>query len=283
VSPDGRRLAIAIDSGKGADIYVYDWQRDVQTRLTSPGQTGGSDPVWAADGRHLLFRSFGSNVGLWWVRTDGGGQPVQLLAVNVADVGPNALSSDGRLLIYSAPDERGNDAMWTVALDQTDTDNPKLGKPRPFFHSPAAETRPAFSSDGQWVAYQSDESGFSEIYVRAFYRSASSSSGKWQVSSGGGTEPVWSRSGRQLFFLAGGSIMVTDYQTANGTFAAGKARVWSSAMRVGDTGFSKHDVAPDGKRIAILTRLEPEADARQPRMNLLLNFFDEVVRLAPMK
>ena len=282
VSPDGQRLAIGIDSGKGADIYVYDWKRDVQARLTSPGQ-GGADPVWTADGRHLLFRSFGSNAGFWWVRTDGGGPPVRLLTANVEDVGPDSLSTDGRLLIYSAQGDGGNSEMWTVALDQADSDHPKPGTPQPFFHSPAEERRPAFSPDGRWVAYQSDESGSSEIYVRAFSSSASPSGGKWQVSNGGGAEPVWSRAGRELFFMAGGRVMVAEYQTSNTTFVVGKPRVWSSPPRVGDTGFSKHDVAPDGRRVAILTRLQPEPVERVPRLNLLLNFFGEIVRLAPMK
>jgi hypothetical protein len=94
---------------------------------------------------------------------------------------------------------------------------------------------------------------------------------------------VWSRAGRELFFMAGGRVMVAEYQTSNTTFVVGKPRVWSSPPRVGDTGFSKHDVAPDGRRVAILTRLQPETADRVPRLNLLLNFFDEIVRLAPMK
>jgi len=122
VSPDGQRLAVGIDSGKGQDIYVYDRQRDVQTRLTDMGRLG-ADPVWAADGQHLLFRSYGTERGLWWVRTDGTSQPVRLLDEGVGDMGPQTLSPDGRHVIYSRGD------LWTIALDTSDVDHPKPGSP----------------------------------------------------------------------------------------------------------------------------------------------------------
>jgi Tol biopolymer transport system component len=273
ISPDGHRLAVGIDSGRGQDLYVYDRQRDVQTRLTDVGQLG-ADPVWAADGKHLLFRGYGR--GLWWVRTDGTSQPVRLLDENVNDMGPQALSPDGRHVIYSRGD------LWTFALDTSDVDHPKPGSPEPFFQSPANESKPAFAPDGRWVAYASDESGQSEIYVRAFGGNASRAGGKWQVSSGGGSDPIWSRSGQELFFIAGERLMVTEYQDVNGTFVASKPRLWTTMPRVGNTGFSRYDVSLDGTRVAILAR--PELAAGQlPRMNLLLNFFDEIRRISPAK
>jgi serine/threonine-protein kinase len=274
VSPDGQRLAVGIDSGKGQDIYVYDRQRDVQVRLTPTGLPS-ADPVWTADGKHLLFHSYSTpSPALWWVRTDGTSQPVRLLEVNVGDMGPQALSPDGRHLIYTRDD------LWTIALDMSDVDHPKPGSPEAFFQSPASETKPAFSPDGRWVAFASNESGVNEIYVRAFGRNASRASGKWQVSSGGGGDPIWARSGRELFFVAVGNVMVTEYQHVNGTFVASKPRVWTMMPRVGNTGFSRYDIAPDGSRAAILAR--PQLDSEpMPRMNLLLNFFDEIRRLAP--
>jgi len=130
------------------------------------------------------------------------------------------------------------------------------------------------------VAYASNESGQNEIYVRAFGGTASRAGGKWQISSGGGNDPIWSRSGRELFFVAGDSLMVTEYQDMKGTFVASKPRVWTTMPRVGNTGFSRYDIAPDGSRAAILAR--PQLDSEQmPRMNLLLNFFDEIRRIAP--
>jgi serine/threonine-protein kinase len=265
-------VAFGIDGGKGQDIYLYDPQRDVGARLTYQGLPS-ADPSWAADGKHLLFRSYGADVALWWVRTDGTSPPVRLLNTSTGDMGPDALSSDGRHVIYS----RGGD-MWTIAFDLSDVDRPKAGPPAPFFPSPGNETKPGFSRDSRWVAYASNESGPNEVYVRAFGGNASRAGGKWQVSNGGGGDPIWSRSGQQLFFLAGDRLMVTDYQDVNGTFVASKPRVWAEVPRVGNTGFSRYDVAPDAARVAILVR--PVESQQMPRMNLLLNFFDEVSRLS---
>jgi Tol biopolymer transport system component len=273
LSPDGQRLAIGIDSGKGQEIYVYDGQRDVQTRLTDARQAS-ADPVWSVDGRHLLFRTYGATRGLWWVRTDAAAPPVRLLDEGVGDLGPGTLSPDGRHVVYATGGE-----MWTIALDTSDVDRPKSGPPQPFFHSPANETKPGFSPDGRWVAYASNEAGPNEIYVRPFGGTATRAGGKWQVSSGGGNDPVWSRSGRQLFFIAGNRMMVADYQEKGGTFIASKPRAWAPLPRVGNTGFSRYDVSPDGARVAILAG--PELAAEQmPRMNLLLNFFDEIRRVS---
>jgi hypothetical protein len=128
----------------------------------------------------------------------------------------------------------------------------------------------------------SDESGSQEIYVRSSSENTSRPGGKWQVSSGNAeNQPVWSRTRRELFFVAGGRMMLTEYQSDDGTFVSSKPRVWSTMPPLGDTGFSKYDLTPDGKRIATLTRPQPDADSRPPRMNLLLNFFDEIRRLAP--
>ena len=281
-SPDGQRIAVGIDSGKGQDIYVYDRQRDVPVQLTYGGQRA-ADPVWSADGRHLVFRTYGVSRAFWWVRTDGTGEPVQLRDDNSGDVGPDSLSPDGRTLIYSAPREDGNEDMWTMALDLADVDHPKAGMPQAFFHSAANESRPAFSPDGRWVAYESNESGSAEIYVRAFAGAASPAAGKWQVSTVGGTQPEWSRTSRELFYVERGRIMATEYQGADGRFVAGKPRIWSTLPPLGDTGFSKFDIAPDAKRAVVLMRSRPDENQPAPRMNLLLNFFDEIRRLAPSK
>jgi serine/threonine-protein kinase len=279
VSPDGQRLAFGIDSGKGQEIYVYDSQRDVQVRLTYTGQPS-ADPVWAPDGKHLAFRTYGDNRGLWWTRTDGTGQPVQLLDRNAGDSGPTSFSPDGRHFVYSSGGAAGDSDLWTITLDTSDVDHPKAGPPEPFFHSAGSETRPAFSPDGRWVAYESNESGQREIYVRTFV-SDGSRAGKWQVSSGGGTQPVWSRRGRELFFVTGDRLMVTEYQNVGGTFIASKPRVWATLPRIGNTGFSRYDVTPDGRRVVLLTRAQPEAGGRAPQMHLLLNFFDEIRRRSP--
>ena len=115
--------------------------------------------------------------------------------------------------------------LWTLALDVSDPDHPKPGKPEPFLRTPSNERYPAVSPDGRWIAYESDESGRDEVYVRPF----PGPGGKWQISNAGGSLPVWSRNGRELFFEnLDNRIMVTDYDSEERIFRpAGKPRLWS--------------------------------------------------------
>jgi hypothetical protein len=144
VSPDGQRLALSIDEGKGADIFVYDLHRDVIRRLTFTGRLN-ADPVWTPDGMHLLFRGV-SDAGwaIWWMRSDGAGEPQRLLNIYVGDMGSNSLSSDGRLLIYSARRDQGSYALWTVTLDLRDPDHPAPGAPNRSFTAPRTTPFPRF-------------------------------------------------------------------------------------------------------------------------------------------
>ncbi len=170
------------------------------SRLTFTAQMN-SDPVWAPDGKHLVFRGGSANdPAIWWVRTDGAGEPQRLLDVGAADLGPNSFSPDGQILIYAQYHPEGPSEIWTLPLDLSNPNHPKAGKPETFLRSPFNESRPAFSPDGRWIAYQSDESGTDEVYVRPLLGTASNPSGKWQVSTGGGGAPLWSRQGQEPFF-----------------------------------------------------------------------------------
>jgi hypothetical protein len=125
------------------------------------------------------------------------------------------------------------------------------------------------------VAYNSNESGAVEVYVRP--AASSADAGTWQVSSGGGTTPVWSRTARELYFSQAGQIMVSEYVVRGRSFEAGKPRAWSS-QRLHQTAFSNFDLAPDGRQFAIV----PEAPASaRGRLAILQNFFDELRRHVP--
>ena len=211
-SPDGRRLAVAIDSGKGMDIVVHDVERDTTSPITFNAATN-ADPVWTPDSAHFVFKSLGAKTWhLWWTRADGAGGPQSLLANAgaIGDLSASAISPDTRRLIFSRVDPVSGADLWVLPLDASDPDHPRAGTPELFLRTAANETRPAFSPDGRWVAYLSNETGASEVYVRA---SASSpgAAGKWQISSAGGGTPIWSRNGRELFYLRDSQIMVADY------------------------------------------------------------------------
>ena len=152
-----------------------------------------------------------------------------------------------------------------------------VGKPSVFLNTPFAEGAAAFSPDGRWLAYQSNESGTYEIYVRPF----PGPGGKWQVSTRGGAFPIWSRNGKELFYWSGEQIWVASYTGQEGSFRAEKPRVWSPgrvAWRAGSAWFDPH---PDGKRFAVVAAASEETEVRRDKVVFITNFFDELHRIAP--
>ena len=177
-SPDGRRLAVSIDSGKGMDISIHDFDRDTTSPVTFTAASN-TDAVWTSDGTHFVFRSRGSRTwSLWWMRADGVGSPQALTSGEIQDLSANALSPQGDWLIYAQVSSSTGSDLWVMPIDRSDPDRPKPGQPQPFLKTPASEVRPAFSHDGRWVAYSSNESGIMQVYVRTFEPSASGAGGK---------------------------------------------------------------------------------------------------------
>ena len=117
------------------------------------------------------------------MRSDGSGEPQQLLASQY-NICPWSFSPDGRRLAYYEGNPKTGADIWTITLDTSDPDHPKVGKPEPFLATPLNEWGPMFSPDGRWIAYGSDESGTQEVYVRPF---PAGRGGKWQISNSGGT------------------------------------------------------------------------------------------------
>ncbi len=143
-----------------------------------------------------MFRFFSAGgFGLGWIRADGAGE-IQRLLDSKNIVIPYSFFPDGRRLAYHEFDPETGCDLWTLPLDVSDPDHPKPGKPELFLRTPSNERYPAVSPDGRWIAYQSDESGRYEVYVRPF----PGPGGKWQISNSGGMLPIWSRNGRELFF-----------------------------------------------------------------------------------
>jgi len=172
--------------------------------------------------------------------------------------------------------ETGDD-LWT--LDLADPDHPIAGKPEVFLQTPADELIPQFSPDGRWIAYRSDETGSAEIYVRPY---PNASGGKWQISTGGGLYPLWSKNGRELFYeTADNRIKAMDYTVLGGAFTPGKVRPWSG-RELFYPGTSNLDLAPDGKRFVVLSLPEAASGEKESvHVMMLENFFDEVRRKIP--
>jgi serine/threonine-protein kinase len=282
-SPDGRRLALDATS-KGSDIFVYDLERGTMARLTFDGHSQG--PVWSPNGARIAFRTnAGAGTAVMWTRSDGAGEPQKLLdSPNV--VIPWSFSPDGRRLAYfeSNPDE--SDDIWTLPLDTSKADSPTPGKPEPYLRTPSGDYVPAYSPDGRWIAYRSDESGASEIYVRPAPKDtaggAPAGGGKWQISSDGGMYAVWAKDGRDLYYETNDNrIMVVDYTVSGGSFVPGQRRLWSDKQIFGP-GRSNLDLAPDGKRFAVFPMPETaEPGKGSVHVTFLLNFMDDLKRKLP--
>jgi WD40 repeat protein len=285
VSPDGRHLALAWETGTGWDIYAYDMQRDTMSRLTFNAR-GNRNPVWTPDGTHLVYTSDADKT-IWWIRADGAGEPRRLLESKNTVI-PSFFSPDGRYLSYVDVTTDTRADIWILPLDPSDPEHPMPGKPEIFLKTPSNEGLggAAFSPDGRWIAYDSDESGRDEVYVRRFH---SAVGGKWQLSTSSGSYPFWSRDGRALYYQTADDrmiIMVAEYTAKGDQFTPGTPRVWSETsirpmIRSMTPGLQPLDLAPDGHRFAVLPRDVAADEKGSVHVTVLLNLFDELHRRLP--
>jgi Tol biopolymer transport system component len=187
LSPDGKYVAFA--RGQPTDIWVLDIAKGLTSRLTSD-PAGDAFPVWSPDGRTVAF---GSNreggTGNLYMRTVGAVEQDRLLLKSEEQKRPSDWTRDGRYLVYTAG--RANNDIWALPLSG--------GRSQPLrvTETPFSKQNPRVSPDGQWIAYSSDETGESQVYVQSFPQSTA----KQQVSTTGGFQPSWSRDRRELFYI----------------------------------------------------------------------------------
>jgi Tol biopolymer transport system component len=262
LSPDGTTLALHTCVANSCKISLYDLERKVLAPLTSePGRF--FNPVWSPDGRRLAYSGFAIGAPTLWVKNaDGSGQARRLTTAPTerreAAEFPDSWSADGSTIAYVVVNLLGSGDperdVWVVSPD---------GKrpPAPWVRTPHAETAAAFSPDGRWIAYVSDESGRNEIYVRPF----GGAGGRVKISSDGGAEPVWTRGGRELFYREGNRFLAVDIQTEP-NLSAGIPRVlFTGDFLPGgreDRPFG-YDVSPDGNVIYAARSIDPPEPERQ--------------------
>jgi serine/threonine-protein kinase len=277
-APDGHRLAVQILDGQQADIWVYEWARDALTRLTfDPAH--GVKPVWTPDGRRIVFASRRADkstlVGLYWQRADGTGG-AQRLTESESLQYPTSWHPSGKFLAFW--ESQITSDLMILPIEGDEVSGWRPGKPTVFLHSPFDNLEPMFSPDGRWVAYQSNESGRFEVYVRPFPGPGA----KWQISTGGGGYPTWSRTKRELFYgTPTDQIMVAPFTVEGDSFRAEKPRLWSEA-RFTQRGGRSFDLHPDGERFALQPAPHTQAAAKHDKVVFIFNFFDELRRLAPV-
>ena len=271
LSPDGQRLAVDGADLTNFGIWIYDLQRDTLTRLTNDHDYR---PLWTPDGKYVVY---GNATGMSWTRADGGGKP-QPLAQSKDLQFPTSFSADGKRLAFHQDGPQGFD-LWTVSIEH-DGNGLKAGTPELFLQTPFVERDASFSSDGRWLAYASNESGTFQVYVRAL----PDKGGRWQISSTGGTAPIFCRNGRELFFY-NDRIMVASYSVKGNSFVAEKPRLWAEVSLPAlsaSTGATQYDVAPDGKRLAAATYAGTSTQQNSGHVIFLENFIDELQRKVPL-
>jgi serine/threonine-protein kinase len=267
-----------IRDGTRTDTWVYEWERDTLTRLTFGGEFNSS-PVWTTDGQRITYSSRETSgvSSLYWKRADGAGDALPLTESKNQKY-PNSWSPDGKVLAFT---QLNSDTSWdilTLAIEGDEKSGWKPREPKPFLNSPFNEADAAFSPDGRWLAYGSDESGNSEVYVRPF----PGPGGKWQISTGGGLLPRWSRSSKEFFYRTTDSkIMVATYTATGDSFHADKPQLWSPGQFTGRGPYSNFDVHPDGKRFAVLKDSVASEAKAVNKVSFIFNFFDELRRKVP--
>ena len=233
------------------DVWHYDMERSIARRLTfNPADDWCA--VLSPDGKRVVFASNRSNSPHLYMKTvDGADEERPVGSIRLAKF-PVSWSSDGRFIAYR---EIGNFTQTDInVLDLKD------GTERRFLASPFAETDAAFASSGRWMAYVSDESGRPEVYVTSFPEG----SARWQISSGGGSQPRWRGDEKELYYYAAdGNITAVPVDTRSGFKAGVPQRLFACELRTSRDDMREYDVAPDGQRFLINTTA-----GRQPSLPL---------------
>ncbi len=274
-SPDGTRLAVEINDGTQLAVWVYEWEHDRASQLTlNPAQN--QKPVWTPDGRRIVFwsnRDVQQN--LYWQRVDGTGD-AQRLTNSPHPQSAASWHPGGRILAFQETRPQTFADLMVVAIEGDELTGWKPGTPTSFLSTAALEREPMFSPDGKWLAYQANDTGRFEIYVRPF----PGPGGTWLISTAGGITPTWSRTRRELLYRSPeNQLMVAAYTASGDSFRAEKPRLWAEGYIGPQTGQRSFDLHPDGERVAVAPELG-SFDRPQDRLVFIFNFFDELRRMA---
>ncbi len=268
LSPDGRRLAVGEGLSTGAlGIWIKQLDRGPFTRLSFGGQD--RRPAWSPDGQMVAFvRDSGGGESIFARAADGSGSDLFLARID-RQIQEVTWSGDGHWLVVRT--DNGTPGAGDLVGVRTTGDT----VPVPLVASPFTELHPAVSSDSRWLAYTSNESGQNEVYVRAF---PATTGGRWQVSNGGGIEPLWSADGQELFYLSGTSQLVAARIRTTPTFEVLSRQ---PLFDVGgpfiiDAFHQSYQVTRDGRHFLFLRLRTSAGGASAPRAVLVENWFSDL-------
>ncbi len=268
LSPDGKRLALSVNESGVPSLSIFtNMNEHPRVAWTVPGYDAA---VWTHDGRYLAAR--GSR-GIAWMSA-AGGEPRSLIESEKISV-PWTFASDDRRLAFAVMDTATVFDVWTVPID-TRGDTLRAGTPTAILRSRFYETYPAISPDGRWLAYGSNESGPSQVYVRSLADTGV------HVPIGIGRAPRWSRASSRLFFSAADQrVMVVSYTTAGGRFVPGQPRPWTPTVLANTDVFPNFDLSADDRSIvALLSAGSHDAQAAN-HVTWIRGLSDEIRRKAP--
>jgi eukaryotic-like serine/threonine-protein kinase len=228
--------------------------------------------LWTLDGQRIAFVSSGV---VYWKAANGTGEDEKLGSAPDRELVPRSWSSDGKTLVVGEYTQGYKCDIGSLSMEGDH-------KWRSLLHEKHLEAQPNISPDGRWMAYDSNESGKWEVYVRPF---PEVDTGRWQVSTSGGDNPLWSRDGRELFYRRGGSVMAVAVQTEP-AFKCGKPVPLFRGTYVGLGDEHPWDISPDGKRFLMMKEVvstaKPAAEAPR-KINIVVNWFEELKQRVPAK
>jgi serine/threonine-protein kinase len=243
--------------------------------------------VWASDGRRVIFSS--SRAGppnLYWQPADGTGTPERIATTGLRQV-PDSVTPDGSQLILTEASPEARDDLKLLRLSDP-SQGVDAGKARtqPLVQTPFAERNGEVSPDGRWLAYESNESGEYQVYVRPF---PNANGGRWQVSTKGGTKPKWTSNGRELVFFSDGFVTSVAVQTS-ATFSAGNPTKLFDTRYFPGNAERTYDVTRDGQKFLMIKDAAKPAAAQTPagaeaptNMVVVLNWSEELKQRVPTR
>jgi serine/threonine-protein kinase len=281
LAPDGTRLALTISDDNGKpDIWVWDLARGGLSRVTAD-PISAQHAVWTPDGHRLIFNR--DNY-LFWQAANGAGTAERLSErFNGSHLVPQTVSPDGKRVVFRGTDGRGGNSDLMI-LDVGGGRGFRPSEPKPLVATPFEEYNAEISLDGRWLAYQSNRSGVFEVYVRPF---PEVESGQWPVSTGGGTEPLWGRDGRELFYRAPtGAVMRVEVAPGTTWKAGSPAQVIEARSYVLGSGplGRTYDISADGRRFVMMKNAEsPAQTSAVRRIVVVQNWTEELKARVPAK
>jgi Tol biopolymer transport system component len=263
LSPDGRRLAASLLAADGREeLWIKDLAGGGRVRIAYRGSTNYR-PTWTARGDSVAFSSdAGGSFILWQAPADGRGEPRQLLA-DALGIDEGSWSSDGRWLLVRTGSGGNRDIQgMRPGIDSVLS---------PFVATNQEETSPVLSPDNRWLAYVTEEGGIADVYVRPF---PDVDRARWKISTGGGIEPRWSHSGRELFFRdANDDLVSVPIGTGPGFEAAPPRRLFSARGYLVDGRHGNYSVSPDDQSFYFVRMADPD---QRPDLVLVQNWLTEL-------